>query len=121
MARLVRRRRASISAAVVIVLAAAALVAYAVRAGGYTARHVDLNDGGIWVTNNADGLYGRLNKPIGQLDAGFSPPGGAQTTFTVDVVQEGSAVLAIDRGQGKIFSVDVTTGRPIEAQAAVVA
>ncbi|HEY3632228.1 MAG TPA: Ig-like domain-containing protein [Jatrophihabitantaceae bacterium] len=121
MARLVRRRRASISAAVVIVVAAAALVAYAVRAGGYTARHVDLNDGGIWVTNNADGLYGRLNKPIGQLDAGFSPPGGAQTTFTVDVVQEGSAVLAIDRGQGKIFPVDVTTGRPIEAQAAVVA
>ncbi|HWN32587.1 MAG TPA: hypothetical protein VNP03_07575, partial [Pseudonocardia sp.] len=61
-----KRRRATISAAVVTVVAASALVAYAVRAGGYTARHVDLNDGGIWVTNNADGLFGRLNKPISQ-------------------------------------------------------
>ena len=121
MARLLRRRRATISAAVVVTVVAAAIVAYAVRAGGYTTRHVDLNDGGIWVTDNADGLYGRLNKPIGQLDAGFHPPGGAQNTFTVDVVQEGSAVLALDRGQGKLFPVDVTTGRPIETQAATVA
>lgn len=121
MARLLRRQRTAISAVVVIVLAATALVVYAVRAGGYTARHVDLNDGGIWVTNNADGLYGRLNKPIGQLDAGFVPPGGAQTTFTVDVVQEGSAVLAIDRGQGKLYPVDVEAGRAVESQAATVA
>ncbi|HEY3715694.1 MAG TPA: Ig-like domain-containing protein [Jatrophihabitantaceae bacterium] len=103
------------------VVAASALVAYAVRAGGYTARHVDLNDGGIWVTNNADGLFGRLNKPISQLDAGFHPPGGAQNTYTVDVAQEGSAVLALDRGQGKLFPVDVSTGRVIETQAATVA
>jgi large repetitive protein len=121
MAKLLRRQRTTISAVTVIVLAATALVVYAVRAGGYTARHVDLNDGGIWVTNNADGLYGRLNKPIGQLDAGFVPPGGAQTTFTVDVVQEGSAVLAIDRGQGKLYPVDVAAGRAVESQAATVA
>lgn len=108
-------------ATVVLCIVGAAVTAYAVIAQGYTARHVDLNDGGIWVTNNADGLYGRLNKPIGQLDAGFTPPGGAQTTFTVDVAQEGSAVLAVDRGQGKLFPVDVTTGRPIETQAATVA
>jgi large repetitive protein len=119
--RLARRQRATISAATVIVIAASALVVYAIRASGYTARHVDLNDGGVWVTDNADGLYGRLNKPVGQLDAGFVPPGGARTSYTVDVVQEGSAVLAIDRGQGKLFPVDVTAGRPIEAQAATVA
>src|SRR5882757_3601120 len=121
MARRLRRRRATISAVVGIGVVASALVAYAVRAGGYTARHVDLNDGGIWVTNNADGLFGRLNKPICQLDAGFHPPGGAQTTYTVDVAQEGSAVLALDRGQGKLFPVDVSTGRVIETQAATVA
>lgn len=120
-ARIARRRRATISAVVVLTLAASALVAYAVRAGGYTTRHVDLNDGGIWVTDNADGLYGRLNKPIGQLDGGFVPPGGAQNSYTIDVVQEGSAVLAIDRGQGKLFPVDVSVARAVETQAATVA
>ena len=37
-----------------------------------------LDDGGIWVTSDADHLFGRLNKPAGQLDAAFYPPGGAQ-------------------------------------------
>ncbi|HEY3004848.1 MAG TPA: Ig-like domain-containing protein, partial [Kribbellaceae bacterium] len=115
-----RRHRGSIAATAVVAAASSVLVAYAISADGYAARHVDLNDGGIWVTSNADGLYGRLNKPIGQLDAGFFPPGGAQAAYTVDVVQDGSAVLAFDKGAGKVFPVDVRSGAPLATQAAVV-
>ena len=115
-----RRHRGSIAATAVVAAAASVLVAYAISSDGYAARHVDLNDGGIWVTSNADGLYGRLNKPIGQLDAGFFPPGGAQAAYTVDVVQDGSAVLAFDKGAGKVFPVDVRSGAPLATQAAVV-
>lgn len=114
------RHRGMISTIVVLTLAVAALVAYAISASGYTARHVDLNDGGIWVTNNAQGLFGRLNKPIGQLDAGFFPPGGAQASYSVDVVQNGSTVLAFDRGQGRLFPVDVRTGAAVPGQTASV-
>jgi len=116
-AKFLRRRRGALAAATAVVVAAAGLVAYAVHAAGYTARHVDLNDGGIWVTDNADGLYGRLNKPIGQLDAGFFPPGGAQASYTVDVAQDGSAVLAVDKGQGRLYPVDVVDGKVVETQA----
>jgi large repetitive protein len=119
-ATVLRRRQGAVAATTAVAVAAAGLIAYAVHAAGYTARHVDLNDGGIWVTTNADGLYGRLNKPIGQLDAGFFPPGGAQTSYTVDVVQDGSAVLAIDKGQGKLYPVDVVDGKAVETQAASV-
>ena len=116
----VSRHRATIAATAVLAVAASALVAYAISADGYTARHVDLNDGGIWVTNNAEGLYGRLNKPISQLDAGFFPPGGAQSAYTIDVVQDGSAVLAFDKGTGKVFPVDVRAGSPTATQGAAV-
>ncbi len=116
----VQRHRATIAATAVVAAAASALIAYAVSADGYTARHVDLNDGGIWVTNNADGLYGRLNKPISQLDAGFYPPGGAQSAYTIDIVQDGSAVLAFDKGSGKVFPVDVRAGTPIATQGVAV-
>ena len=116
----VSRHRATIAATAVLAVAASALVAYAISADGYTARHVDLNDGGIWVTNNAEGLYGRLNKPISQLDAGFFPPGGAQSAYTIDVVQDGSAVLAFDKGTGKVFPVDVRSGSPTATQGAAV-
>ncbi len=119
-AKFLSRRRGAVTAATVVAVAAAGLIGYAVHAVGYTARHVDLNDGGIWVTNNAEGLYGRLNKPVGQLDAGFFPPGGAQTSYTVDVVQDGSAVLAVDKGQGKLYPVDVVDGKAVDTQAASV-
>jgi hypothetical protein len=86
------------------------LVLSAVFAEGFPVRHVDLNDGGIWVTSDKDGLFGRLNRPAGSLDAVFYPPGGAHTTYALDVLQAGSAVVAWDRGAGKLFPVDVRRG-----------
>ena len=118
MQRLIRGRlRGRIAAVLVVALAIGAVVAYAIAATGFPARHVELNDGGIWVTKDSAGLTGRLNKPIGQLDAGFYPPGGAQASFSVDVAQDGATVLAWDRGSGKLYPVDVALGAPITGDA----
>lgn len=100
-----RWRRAASGTA--LAAAVTALVASAVLASGYTARHADLNDGGIWVTSDHDGEFGRVNKPAGQLDAFFNPPGQAQQDYQLDVLQDGAAVAAWDRAVGKLYPVDV--------------
>ncbi|WP_026424753.1 Ig-like domain-containing protein [Actinokineospora inagensis] len=91
-----------------LAIGATALVTYALASTGYPVRQVDLDDGGIWVTSDKDGLFGRLNKPAGALDAAFYPPGGAQRTYQLDVFQDGSAVAARDSATGRVYPVDVT-------------
>ena len=54
-----RRHRTAIASQTALVLAAGAVLAYAVAADGYQAHEARLNDGGIWVVNRDDGLYGR--------------------------------------------------------------
>ncbi|MFB9449197.1 fibronectin type III domain-containing protein [Dactylosporangium vinaceum] len=105
MRRLRLRWRTTASAAV-LAAGAAVFVLAAVTAEGVPVRHVDLHDGGIWVTSDHDGLFGRLNKPAGALDAAFNPPGGAQPAYTLDVVQDGDAAAAWDRGAGKLLPID---------------
>ncbi|USX52265.1 Ig-like domain-containing protein [Lentzea sp. HUAS12] len=102
-----RRHRTTLASGTVLVLAAASLVAYALTSTGNPVRQVDLNDGGVWVTSDRDGLFGRLNKPVGSLDAAFNPPGGAQQNYQLDVVQDAAAVVARDRAGGKLYPVDV--------------
>ena len=51
-----------------LAVAVGGVVTYAVQADGYQSHQAELNDGGIWVTSNRDGSYGRINKPIGELD-----------------------------------------------------
>jgi large repetitive protein len=104
----------------VVAVLAAALVLLAVDAQGYPVQHVALNDGGVWVTSDHDGLFGRLNKPAGALDAAFNPPGGAQQDYQLDVVQQGAAVLAWDQAAGKLYPVDVDDAVTLPAQAAPV-
>ncbi|MFD4676446.1 Ig-like domain-containing protein [Lentzea sp. NPDC058450] len=104
----IRKHRTTIASGMVLVLAAASLVAYAFTSTGNPVRQVDLNDGGVWVTSDRDGLFGRLNKPVGSLDAAFNPPGGAQRTYQLDVVQDAAAVVARDRAGGKLYPVDVS-------------
>ncbi|HEX6359204.1 Ig-like domain-containing protein [Actinophytocola sp.] len=112
-----RRHRTAVASAVVLVVAAGLLVAYALSSNGYPVRQVDLNDGGVWVTSDADGLFGRLNKPAGSLDAAFYPPGGAQQTYQLDVAQDAAAVVARDRAAGTLLPVDVTRGVSLADQA----
>jgi hypothetical protein len=107
----------ALASAAVLVVAAGMLVAYALSSNGYPVRQVDLDDGGVWVTSDRDGLFGRLNKPAGSLDAAFYPPGGAQRSYQLDVVQDAAAVVARDRAAGTLLPVDVTRGVSLADQA----
>src|SRR6185369_9996303 len=111
-----RRRWSSLISGVVLLAGAVALVLSAIYADGFPVRHVELNDGGIWVTSDQDGLFGRLNRPAGSIDAAFYPPGGARPTYALDVLQDGSAVAAWDRGTGKLFPVDVARGATVGSE-----
>ncbi len=105
--RFITKHRTVIASGAVLSVGAASLLAFALSATGYPTRHVDLNDSGIWVTNNSDGLFGRLNKSAASLDAYFNPPGGSQQNYSLDVRQDQSAVVAWDKSAGKLFPVDV--------------
>ena len=48
-------------------VAVATFAGLAATSHGFPVQHVSLNDGGIWVTNNALGPIGRFTKPIAQL------------------------------------------------------
>ena len=86
-------------------LASGTVVVLAVAADGYKSHDAQLNDGGIWVTSNTDGYYGRVNKPIGQLDGGLFAELGAD----LDVVQDGDTVLAVNRSGGALAPIDPST------------
>lgn len=113
----VRQHRAAVALGAVVAVAASVLVALALSSDGYQSRHVDLNDGGVWVTSNNDGLFGRLNKPAGSLDLALNPPGGAQSSYRLDIRQDGAAVTAWDQGSGRLLPVDVASGRTDPDQA----
>lgn len=111
------RLRQLVSALAIVSVLAALAVAVA-RSPGNTVRSLDLNDAGVWVTNDHAGVFGRLNRAAGALDGGFFSPGGARAegTATLDVVQDGAAVVAVDRTTSTIFPVDVRAGTPIVEQ-----
>ena len=97
-----QRQRAALASWTAFAVAVGGVVTYAVQADGYQAHQADLNDGGIWVTSNKDGSYGRLNKPIGELDG---------TVFTrlgsnLDIVQDGSSVVGLDLSDGVLLPLD---------------
>lgn len=114
------RHRAGTVSASILLVGVITLVAFILSSNGYPVRHVDLNDGGIWVTSDQDGLFGRLNRPAGALDAAFYPPGGAQQAYQLDIGQDGAEVVAWDRAGGKLMPVDVARGVTLADQAVAV-
>ena len=99
---LVRPRR--LGTPVVLCVAIATFAALAVNSQGFPVQHVSLNDGGIWVTNNAIGAIGRFDKPIAQLDGQVDATSAAPN---LDVYQNGGLVAAWDQSAGRLYSVDV--------------
>ena len=108
-----RRRAQVVVAAVLTAACVIGLIAYAVLSDGFPTRKVDLNDSGVWVSNDALGRWGRINKSAAALDALFNP-GGAQATFALDVVQDQGTVLAWDRASGRLNPVDVAAAVPLD-------
>jgi hypothetical protein len=99
-------------ALVICLVAATVVVIFAVRSTGNPARHVDLNDGGVWATNNSLNLFGHFNKPAAQLQGGFLSPGGSVSNANLDVAQSGNLAVAWDRGKGQMLPINPFTGRP---------
>ena len=99
----------------VVALGASAVLAFAINANGSPTRHLTLDDGGVWVASNANHLWGRFNKPIGQLDAALAPPTG--TGDNLDVLQDGPSAAVFDKGSGALYAVDpqlrVIAGDPV--------
>jgi hypothetical protein len=99
-------RLAAVLSGGTLTVAVGALVVMAVAAQGVPVQHAALNNGGIWVTSDGAGLFGRLNKPAGALDAAFAPPGAGQQSYQLDVLQDESAAVAWDQASGKLYPVD---------------
>ncbi|WP_193609627.1 Ig-like domain-containing protein [Nocardioides lijunqiniae] len=101
----VRRHRIAIASNLALLTVAAGVVVAAVQADGYQTHEAQLNDGGIWVTNSRDGFYGRVNKPIGQLDGALF----AELDAQLDVVQDGASVVAVNASSGALAAIDPAT------------
>lgn len=102
-----RRRRVAQGAA--LSLAVGTLAVLAVQYDGSPIHDVDLNDGGVWVTNAGRGMMARLNSQVGELELGV-----VTTSTSTDVFQEASSVQVYDNGGGgdarSVSVVDVLGG-----------
>ncbi len=114
-------RLTTLTSTLILLAGAVLLIVSAIFANGFPVEHVSLDDGGIWVTSDTDHLFGRLNKPADQLDAAFYPPGGAQDTSSLDILQDDSAVAAWDKGSGVLYPVDVSAATPADDGPAIAA
>ncbi len=113
-----RRRPAAVAALaswVALAVAVGGVVTYAVQADGYQSHRAELNDGGIWVTSNRDGSYGRINKPIGELDGTIF----TQPHPSLDIVQDGSSVVGVDLSGGVVVPLDPAQMTPLRDAASI--
>ena len=98
MVRVFGRQRRGIAAFTAIVLVMTLL---AVFHRGVPAADVELNDGGVWVTNQARRLVAHLNYPSRTLDGGLHA-----SSASFDVTQHANTVLLRDAGVKKAAAVD---------------
>ncbi|MBK8446094.1 MAG: fibronectin type III domain-containing protein [Micropruina sp.] len=92
---------------VIATLVLAVIATLAVRSIGYPVNKLDLHDSGIWVTNDAEQSYGRINKSAVGLDAFLDLPGAAGTQ-ELDVLQDGGAVVEYDAAGGALVPIDTS-------------
>ena len=95
------RRRVESGVTALLVLA---LGGFAFAHQGIPAEEVDLNDGGVWVTNTAQGMAGHLNYQSRVIDGGLNAP-----TRDFDISQEGNRVLLQDKADKAARTVDTAT------------
>ncbi len=114
----VHSRKVGIASAAAVAVVASSLTWFAVTSKGETVHEADLNDGGIWVSSAANASFARLNKPVGQFDAGVKANTAADSS--IDVVQDGSAVAGISVNSSQLIPIDTRTGRLDEASAVAV-
>jgi len=99
-----RRNRRRIASGTVLTLVAGTVVAATLLHDGVATADVELNDGGVWVTNGSELLVGRVNYPVEQLDGSVT-----SASNEIDVLQEGSTVLVADSGVDLLTTLDPAT------------
>jgi hypothetical protein len=105
---LIRSRGAAILAVVAVGACIVGLVVFAVRWHGFPVQREDLNDGGVWVTNSQQGLLGREDTPVKQLNLELQSSG--HVGDRLDVLQNGEAVIAVDDDASEVTPVDPSLG-----------
>ncbi|MGF9662161.1 Ig-like domain-containing protein [Arthrobacter crystallopoietes] len=96
------RRKRALASTTTFSVASALVVGGALFYEGFPTADVDLNDGGVWVTNNGAGLVGHLNYQSKTLDGGF-----VANSAGFDVLQDESTVFMENLDQAMLSPVDV--------------
>lgn len=111
-----RRHRVTVASWTALATVSGVLVAYAVNADGYPVHKAKLNDGGVWITNQAMGAVGRQNVPVAQIDGRVFDGTPFAAAPELDVLQDGSAVLSVDRAGKTLMPIDVSMATGLEDQ-----
>ena len=82
----------------------------AIVSGGYTAQRLDLNDSSVWVANGATQYVGRVNTDVLELNTVVASDG-----TDLSIVQSGSTVLVVDRGDARLDVLDAATAEVAES------
>ena len=100
------RRGARFLPYTVVTVALAVFVSLIVTSQGVENRVMDLNNSGVWVTNDSRALWGRANRSAGALDAALVDPNRESGGVNLDVFQDGEAVMAWNMTQLRMFPID---------------
>ncbi|MDR0284110.1 MAG: hypothetical protein LBI33_04370, partial [Propionibacteriaceae bacterium] len=104
-----RRVIARVVPPVALGLVIALVVALVVVAPAPPERDLDLNNSGVWVSSDAAGVFGRVNRSAGAVDTVLMDPeyvAGAG----LDVLQDQQTVVGLDTSAGRVFPVDTRDG-----------
>src|SRR5690242_12520879 len=112
----VKRHRTTIASWTALGVVSGVLVAYAVNADGYPVHKAELNDGGIWVTNQSMGAVGRQNVPVAQIDGRVFDGQPFTSSPDLDVLQDGSAVISVNRRAQSLTPIDVSMSTALSEQ-----
>jgi hypothetical protein len=106
----IKRHRVGLAATGVVVAAVLAMVAYALAAVGYPVHHEDLNNGGVWTVSSRYGEFAQANPGLTQANGKIS---AAATGDSLDVVQDGNAVVGWDKTASTLTSLDAANMAPV--------
>ncbi len=102
--RMIAAHRSAVATAVSGTVVAALVASAAILSSGYTAQRMDLDDGAVWVVNDAEKAIGRASTAALELNS-VIPGDGAE----LQVVQQGATVLLVDRANASLDIVDPAT------------
>jgi hypothetical protein len=92
------------------VLVMALIITIAAVSGGYSAQKVALNDASVWVANSTDQFIGRANTEVLELNSVI-----ASASADIELVQDGSTVLLLDRSAATLDLIDPATSELVDS------